>query len=485
MSAGAMLVLDCGTTSLRFSIVSAQGQVVTTRRAVVPMTRDADGGGWDGNAIAACVLSESAALLAEYPVAGVAIANQRTTCLVWDAATSRVLGPVLGWSDGRTLALDRQLRLEGIRYIPNLTGSKLRWLLDCVDPDRTLASLGRLRAGTLDAWIVWTLTQGAQHATDHVNASHTGLFDIRRLVWDEALAIAMGVPPSILPMPMPCTGPFGAATALLGAPPILALVGDQQASLLGQRCVTPGATKITFGTVGAVSCVLGSQPLAQNSAAAFGNIALSTAAGVRYGVETSMQSAGSAIEWLIRIGVLGKACDIDELVDPSQRSEAIFVSALDGLGAPHWNPAVRAAFMGLGAADGKAQLARAVLDGIVCATAEILDLLEQAIGRPLGAISVDGGLAGSSVFRGILAATIDRPLVQAPHIESTTAGAAALGFLALGTDPFSGHNFFSANAQPIARRADITPSNRALWADGVKAVLSDHDQRKNLRKMSL
>lgn len=477
-----MLVVDCGTTSLRFSIVSPHGKVIAARRALVPVTRDADGSAWDGNAIASCLLTEIGALLAVHPIAGIAIANQRTTCLVWDAATSQVLGPVLSWSDGRTRELDRQLRREGVRHVPNLSGSKLRWLLDRVDPDRALSSAGSLKAGTLDAWIVWTLTGGTKHLTDHVNASHSGLFDSRRLVWDESLATSMRVPVSILPTPVPCTGPFGAAIALQGAPQILALIGDQQASLLGQRCIAPGTTKITFGTVGAVSSVLGPEPLAQNSAAAFGNIALSTADGVRYGVETSMQSAGSAVEWLIRIGVLDKASGIDSLVDPTRRSDAIFVSALEGLGAPHWKPAVRAAFMGLGAADGPGDMGRAVLDGIVCATAEILDLLEKAMGRPLGDISIDGGLSASEAFRDILAATTGRPLFQAPHVESTTAGAAALGFMALGRDPFQDDNFFGPMAARIVPRPGTVPSDRAAWSEGVKAVLANHEQRHHLQK---
>lgn len=480
-----MLVVDCGTTSLRFSIVSVHGELIAARRALVPVTRDADGSAWDGNAIAACILSEMGALVAEHRIAGIAIANQRTTCLVWDASTSQVLGPVLSWSDGRTRELDHELRREGVQHVPNLSGSKLRWLLDRVDPDRTLSSAGRLKAGTLDAWIVWTLTGGTKHLTDHVNASHSGLFDIRRLVWNESLATSMRVPAYILPSPVPCTGPFGAATALKGAPQILALIGDQQASLLGQRCVKPGATKITFGTVGAVSSVLGPEPLAQNSAAAFGNIALSTAEGVRYGVETSMQSAGSAVEWLIRIGVLDKASGIDSLVDPTHRGDAIFVSALDGLGAPHWKPTARAAFMGLGAADGRGDMGRAVLDGIVCATAEILDLLEQAMGRPLGDISIDGGLSASVAFRDILAATTGRPLFQAPHVESTTAGAAALGFMALGRDPFQDDNFFGTGAARIVPRSGTVPSNRSAWSEGVKTVLAQHQQRNNPLKKAI
>ncbi|MBH1963026.1 MAG: hypothetical protein I8H77_01755 [Comamonadaceae bacterium] len=472
-----ILVVDCGTTSLRFSLVSKTGQTVTTRRAVVPAHHDADGISWDGNAIASCILREVEALVGDEPIAGIAIANQRTTCLVWDAQTSQVLGPVLSWSDGRTRDLDRALRGQGVRHVANLTGSKLRWLLDRVDPDRALSNSGRLKGGTLDSWIVWTLSGGKRHLSDHVNASHSGLFDIRKLAWDDALAASMGVPLAILPSLVPCTGPFGAAEAVRGQPPILALIGDQQASLLGQGCVKPGATKITFGTVGVVSSVLGSQPLASHGRAAFGNIALSTGQGVRYGVETSMQSAGSAIEWLIRTGLLDDASNIDALVDPTHRSEAIFVSALDGLGAPHWKPAARAAFMGLSSANGRGDMARAVLDGIACATSEILDLLEQATQLPLENISIDGGLSASRVFRDILVTTAGRPMRHAAHIESTTFGAAVLGFLALGHDLRPDDADLWKAAAPILPHSGTKPGDRLAWREAVDAVLTLHERR--------
>lgn len=467
-----VLVIDCGTTRLKLALVQPDGRIAAWRSLEVPAQRDADGLSWDGAVLGRCVLDAAGALLAGQRVAGVAIANQRVSCLLWDAETGAPLGPVLGWSDGRTRALDRELRASGLRHTPGLTGSKLRWLLDHADPERRRCQAGTVRAGTLDSWLIWLLSEGRLHLSDHVNAAQTGLFDVRTLQWDIALAEALGVPPQILPRPVPNTGPFGTATALPGAPPLLAAIGDQQAALVGHGALAPGACKVTFGTVGVVNAVLGAQPLAQHSRDAFANIAYSTTQGVVHGAESSMQSAGSAVEWLLRAGVLDTAGALDPLVDPRQRSGAVFVSALDGLGAPHWKPAARAAFMGLAASDGRAQLCRAVLDGIACATAEILDRLEVVVGQPLGEIGVDGGLSASSAFVEILAATTGRTLRRAGTPESTTLGAAALAFAAQRGVPLAqALPAVPGQAQAIAPRPGTQAADRAAWSDAVQAVL--------------
>ncbi|GAP38857.1 FGGY family carbohydrate kinase [Piscinibacter sakaiensis] len=467
-----VLVIDCGTTRLKLSLVAPDGTVLVRQASEVPVQRDAEGLAWDGAVLGRCVLDGAAALLAGRRVAGVAIANQRVSCLLWDAATGAPLGPVLGWSDRRTRGLDRALRAQGLRHTPGLTGSKLRWLLDQADPERRRSRAGGLRAGTLDSWLLWLLSGGRLHLSDHVNAAQTGLFDVRRLAWDEALAEALGVPPRILPQPVPNTGPYGPARALPGAPPLLAVIGDQQASLVGQGALAPGACKITFGTVGVVNAVLGDAPLAAHSRDAFGNIACSTPAGVLHGAESSMQSAGSAIEWLMRAGVLDEAAALDCLVDPCRRSGAVFVSALEGLGAPHWKPAARAAFLGLDASDGRAELCRAVLDGIACAAAEILDRLEAVVGRPLGEIGLDGGLSASRAFQDILAATTGRPLRRAGSTEATTRGAAALAFAALQGLPPDRALPPPPGAGRVQPRDGTRPADRAAWAHAVQQVLA-------------
>lgn len=467
-----ILVIDLGTTSLRCSVLDSAGEVLASRRSALPEQRDALGLSWDGNALAALVLSEAELLAREWRPQGVAIATQRTTALIWDAVSGKVLGPVLSWSDGRTRDLDRSLRAQGLVFLPGLSASKWRWLLDQSDPERTLTHKGNVRAGTMDSWLIWVLSEGAAHITDHVDASHSGLFDIAALEWDYALAEAMQIDASILPHPVSCNQTGATATALYGNPPILALIGDQQASLVGQGCDTKGAAKITFGTSAVANIILGTAPLAQHSRDAFGNVALSTQESTLYGAEAAVMSAGSSIEWLIRLGIIADAGVIDQLVDPATRSSVVFVAALDGIGVPHWQPHARGAFFGLSAANGPADMVRAVLDGIVAATADIIVRLEAAGGLPITRISLDGGLTNSRAFTAILAATLNRPLWYANTAEATTLGVARLAFRGLG------HKMPLPAPRLLTAPEGTKPADCAAWRDAVDLVLVDQKQRK-------
>lgn len=475
-----VLVIDFGTSSLRFSLVSVAGEILDAQRVVLPVLPGSSGEvAWDGDLIAKTVLDRTRELARHWRPDGIAIANQRVSCLLWDAASGRALGPVLSWSDGRTALLDRALRKAGSGHIPNLVGSKLRWLLDQIDPDRAAAAAGRLRAGTLDSFLAWQLSGGTLHVTDYTNAAQSGLLRQDTLRWDERLAGMLGVPVSILPEPVPSVGPYGAASAIDRGLPILGMIGDQQSSLLGQGCTQPGQAKLTFGTVGALNVVVGDQPRAVNARVAFSNIAYSAPARIVYGTETAILSAGSAIEWLIGLGVLPNAQAIDQLVDPSRRAErVVFVPALHGLGAPHWQTGARAALLGLSAADGREAVVRAVLDGIVCATAQVVDLLEKELGFRLDRIGVDGGLAASQAFGSILAATLDRELVCAAQLEATTLGAARLGFTALGeSGPFT-----MAVPQPIVALPGTVPADCERARRATEIVLIEQSRNSTAQK---
>lgn len=471
-----VLVIDLGTTSLRCSVMDASGTICAYRQSVVPATRDSVGLSWDGAALAAHVLADARALAADWPLAGIAIANQRATALVWEAAGSTPTGPVLSWSDNRTRDLDRSLRALGVSFVPGLSASKWRWLLDYADPDGSRAKAGQLRVGTLESWLVWVLSEGTVHISDHVNASHTGLFDLTTLAWNEALAHELDLDPSLLPRTVTNLPEGIFARAIAGAPPILAVIGDQQASLYGQGCTEPGMAKITFGTSGVLNMVLGDAPFAIPSRAAFGNVALSLNESVSFGTEASVMSAGSSVEWLIRLGVLSEAATIDRIVNPAVRGEVMFVAALHGLGVPHWQPRARAAFFGLSDSTGPSEMTRAVLDSIAAGTADVIAHMEEATGRRLDRISIDGGLTRSDAFCSILAATVERPLHRTSVPEATTRGAAMLAFRALGLPPLP-----SNHTLPLVATDGTVPADRAAWQEAVALTL-DYMKNRKTRK---
>lgn len=469
-----VLVIDLGTTSLRCSVVDATGAICAWRQSGVPESRADDGLSWDGGELAAHLLADVRELAAEWAPAGIAIANQRATALIWEAATGRPLGPVLSWSDGRTRDLDRALRKRGVPIVPGLAASKWRWLLDRADPDGARSRAGALRAGTLDTWLIWVLSGGAAHVSDHVNAAHSGLFDLATLDWNHGLARELDLDPSLLPRLVTCLPQGIVASAIPGAPAVLAVIGDQQASLYGQGCVAAGTAKITFGTSGSLSLVLGDKPSIAPLRAAFGNVALSTPDSLSFGAEAAVISVGSAVEWLIRLGVLSEAAAIDRVVDPHTRGQALFVPALDGIGVPHWQPHARGTFFGLSGATGPGEMTRAVLDGIVSGTADIIEHMEQATGRRFARISIDGGLTRSSTFRAILAATIDRPLYLSPRTEGATHGAAMLAYRALGVPTPQ-----ESDGTLLSPPSGVLPADLAGWQDAVTLTLEHTKNRKN------
>ena len=252
-----ILVIDVGTSGIRAAIVRPDATVDHVHhREVLPSSPFPGMVEFDASAMAAAALDVARAALAEGgPVDAVGIANQRASTVVWDRATGEPVGPGIGWQDLRTVGECLVLRAEGVRLAPNLSATKLTWLLDQADPARERD----LCFGTVDSWIAWTLSGGDLHVTDHTNAALTGLNDVVGTSWDPGLVEKLNIPMSVLPRIVDSSGELGQASALPGAPVIAGMAGDQQASLVGQGCVTPGLAKVTFGTGGMLDLCTGAE----------------------------------------------------------------------------------------------------------------------------------------------------------------------------------------------------------------------------------
>ena len=196
-----------------------------------------------------------AALAAGGPVAAVGVTNQRASTIAWDRATGEPVGPGLGWQDLRTVGDCLVWQAQGLRFAERVA-TKAAHLLDQADPDRTRD----LCVGTVDAWVAWHLSGGDVFATDAPNAGVT-LLDSGHTGWDAKVLDALRIPATALPTIVDSSGVVGVASALDGSPPIAALAGDQQASLIGQGCVLPGLAKITFGTGGMLDVCVGPDAL--------------------------------------------------------------------------------------------------------------------------------------------------------------------------------------------------------------------------------
>ena len=192
-------------------------------------------------------------------IAGVALSTQRESVVGWQASTGAPLGPVIGWQDRRTAnwcnqAIDDQDRKlvharTGCRVDPMFSAPKMRWLLDHLP---TWVPIGDVRLGTVDSWLIWRLTGGAEHLCEAGNASRTLLYDITELDWSNDCSTSSACRPPQLPAAVVASDQgFGMTSGVPLIPdgtPVLAVLADSHAALFGHGCTEVGTAKATYGT---------------------------------------------------------------------------------------------------------------------------------------------------------------------------------------------------------------------------------------------
>jgi glycerol kinase len=474
VSGSSLLVVDVGTSGVRAAVVRPDASVDHVHHlAVLPSTPFPGLVEVDAVRVAEAALEVATATLAAAgPVAAVGVANQRATTVVWDRRSGRPVAPALGWQDLRTVGTCLELVAEGFRVPPNASATKVAALLDLADPDRSRAA-DELCFGTVDSWVVWTLTGGAVHVTDATNASVTWMADPASLEWDHRLLDRLGIPAGMLPRVVDSSGVVAEATALPGAPPIAGLAGDQQASMVGQACTVPGSAKATFGTGGMLDLCTGPTPPAGLEPLAAGTYPLVAwrRAGVStYGLEAIALSAGSAVEWLRDdLGVIASAEESAAVAAACpDTGDVWFVPALLGLGTPVWDFGARGTLVGITRGTGRAEVVRAVLEGVAHRGADLLEAAESDAGLEVPALRVDGGMSTNEVFVAELAEATGRPIEVSATTEATTVGAGILAGLAVGTWRDEAE---AATAYRPARRVEPTGTEerradrRARWLE--------------------
>lgn len=431
-----VLVIDVGTSGVRAAAVRPDATVAAERYERTPPSSPFPGlVEFDPDRVADTALRLAGEVLDEVgAVDAVGVANQRASAVVWDRATGRPVGAGIGWQDLRTVGECLTLQAEGLRLAPNQTATKVAHLLDQVDPERQRD----LCVGTVDSWLVWRLTGGARHVTDLTNAAVTGLLVPDATGWDPRVLEVLRVPRASLPEVVDSAGPIGEATALPGAPPITGLAGDQQASLVGQACVRPGRAKVTFGTGGMLDVWLGPDRPAFPGRGPAGTFPIVTArlgGDVSWGVEAIMLSAGSNVDWLVEdLGVLESPADSHDVAAAcADTGGVVFVPALLGLGTPHWDYGARGTLLGATRGTGRAELVRAVLEGVAQRGADLVEAAEADAGTSITSLRVDGGMSANPTFARALADATQRPVELSPLLEATTLGAAFLAQLGAGT----------------------------------------------------
>ncbi|MCU0524562.1 MAG: glycerol kinase GlpK [Elainella sp. Prado103] len=451
-----ILALDLGTTGNRAILFDRSGQMVS--QAYRELTQYYPQPGWvehdprqiwqDTTWAMQSVIAK--AQISPQQIAAIGMAVQRETCLLWDATTGRPLHNAIVWQDRRTAPQCQQLAEAG--YAPEIyqrtgltldayfSATKLRWLLDQVQQNDPLIDWQQVRAGTIDTWILWNLTRGQVHATDHSNASRTLLMNLPSCTWDDWLLDRFQVPRAMLPTIQPSLGLFGVTDVdFLNADiPIMAMLGDQQAALFAHGCNQPGLLKCTYGTGCFLVAHTGSQ-IPRSHYQLLSTIAWTTTTTtehpiVGYALEGSMFTTGACIQWL-RDGLqmITTAADTEALaLQAGSNGGVYFVPALSGLGTPHWDMTARGAFLGITAGVRREHFVRAVLESIAYQVKEVVQAVQEDMGTSVAVLKVDGGACHNNFLMQFQADVLGIPVERPAFLEATAQGAAFAAGLAIG-----------------------------------------------------
>jgi len=444
-----VISLDQGTTSSRALLVdqegTIQGMVQKEFKQIFPKS------GWvehDAMEILESQMSVLSQLLKEQNVStsdikAIGITNQRETAIVWDKNTGEPVYNAIVWQDKRTADICENMTNSGLtEHVRKTTGlvidsyfsgTKVKWILDNVQGAKAKAENGDLLFGTVDSWLVWNMTNRANHVTDYTNASRTLIYDIVNLKWDDTLLKFLDIPKSMLPAVKPSAHHFGDYELDGVKIPIAGIAGDQQAALFGQACFKKGTAKNTYGTGCFMLMNTGETPM-------FSKNGLLTTIGygldgkVTYALEGSIFIAGAAVQWL-RDGLelIKDAKETEALADSVEGENPVYVvPAFAGLGAPYWDMYARGAVFGLTRDTGKAHLAKATLESLAYQTKDILKAMEDDSEIQLKNLRVDGGACANNHLMQFQADILDTEVHRPEVIESTAMGAAFLAGIQVG-----------------------------------------------------
>ncbi|XP_049814286.1 putative glycerol kinase 5 isoform X2 [Schistocerca nitens] len=413
--------LDVGTTTIRCHILDETTSVVGTAVRQVELLYPEPGYVeidpetlWDAVlGVLKGALTDAGLSAAQLVALG--ISSQRCTFITWDRETGQPFHNFITWKDVRADSIVRQwndsfsmkamrfgarllytvsrsrryLAASVLRLMNTQVTPRLLWALERVPALRRAASAGRALYGGVDSWLLWRLTAGAAHLTDHSAAAATGFFDPFIVQWSSLAEGYFGIPAAMLPRVCEATADFGCmAPDILGAAvPIRCLIADQAASTFGSCCFSRGDAKVTLGT------------------------------GTFLNVNTGQTPHASVAGWL-------KSPEESEQLATSVKDSGgvFFIPAFSGLQAPVNNPQATAGFLGVTPQTERAHIVRAILESLVFRVLQLYEALKEEANYTCTSIRIDGGVSQNTFVAQLLA-----DLTGVKVERSTTADTSALG----------------------------------------------------------
>jgi glycerol kinase len=446
------LALDQSTSASKALLFSEQGELLDGNALSHPQIYPRPG--WvehDPELIYTNSLNALIGLLEKHPetipeIVCLSITNQRETFVLFERRSGNPLYNAIVWQcrrgEEQCTALEagghrgRVQELTGLKIDTYFPASKLRWLLDERPDLREELVDGTALFGTIDAYLIYRMTGGQVHATDHTNASRTLLYDLNTLTWNPELFQIFGLPTQGMPEVRDSSANFGQTdlNGILPRPiPICGVMGDSQAALFAQRCFTPGTAKVTFGTGSSLLLNLG----AQKTLSTHGSVtalAWTLNGSPTYALEGITNFTGATIAWLRdQLEMIHDPAEAEAMASAVPDNGGVYlVPAFVGLSAPYWRPDVRAAITGLTPGSTKNHLVRAALESIAYIVNDALRQMEADGGLQLQEIHADGGATRNKFLMQFVADVTGHTVRASRLAELSAFGATMMGMLGVG-----------------------------------------------------
>lgn len=471
--------IDLGAGSLKISIISADGALVS--EASAPVATAAPHPGWsEQNPLdwwrAACDAMRRAIAASGRPAGDIAAisfsAGAHTQVL--EDSDRRVIRPAILWNDQRSRAETQNLRdradarileVGANRANPTWTLPQMLWLRNH-EPD-AFARVSRLYVAK--DWLRAQFT--GTWETDTIDALGTLMLDAKTAHWSSELCDMIGWPMATLPPIVKpstvvgkVTAPAAAATGLAEGTPVVCGTSDTAAETFGAGMVREGIGVVKLATAATVN-VLSAQPRPDFALINYYHVVPD-----HWYVIAATNSCASAHKWLRdtffrRDGEDGSAAfDAMDARAAAVRpgSEGLFFHPyLNGERSPYWDPLLRADFVGAGFNHGAGHFVRALYEGVAYSLKDCLEVLKS---KDLGFTTarLTGGGARSALWRQIVADVLDIT-VELPAVADASYGAALLAGVGIGV--FSDERA-AADVVKIVSRATPDPERAAIYARG-------------------
>ncbi len=417
MEKTAILVIDQGTSGSKAVVFSREGELLAS--CTKDYKIDYPKPGYveiDPNALLKSVYEAAKGALARLEEAGISreniktigISNQRESFLLWDKQGNPV-APIVVWQCKRSAEYCKSLSKDasfsslisertGLIIDPYFSGTKIAVLAD-EENLRSAISKKDVYFGTVDTWLIRSLTNATVYATDRTNAGRTMLFDISRFEWDREIIDFLGLKGLNLPEVRASDAGFGTTTlnGLFKRPlPIGAAIGDSHAAAFGQGLFRKGDAKITLGTGSSILMNVGDKRITSSNGMV-STLCWSSGERTDYALEGIIVSCGSTLGWLKeKLGIVEDFREIDALAESLESAESVYlIPGFSGIGAPWWKLDAKASIVGLDFGHDKRHIARAALESIPFQVTDVLSAMTEDACGTLANISADGGITVS------------------------------------------------------------------------------------------